>query len=294
MLNIYPISVIFCVFLIIQLNPVYSSKDPYDVPFKKPQLNNVLLDRFIVVPEKKILFCYIEKVGCTTFNHLFAALRGQKWKWFLNSPSEHNMTKSDLEKVIADPSWHKAVFYRHPLDRLLSAYKSKCEFSPHRDSDGATHCQAALNLLKIGRSSLNRTQDFRTVVKYLADHNTAYHKQRMNVHWAPQSVFCGGLTKNLHYFQTVELFNPQDLRGKVETMLKSAGIKKPATDIKDFDITFSGNKQQQKRWTHAEQFALEYYTSGIVRDSIRYYLEDYLLFGVPLRGWALQFLPGLF
>ena len=93
----------------------------------------------------------------------------------------------------------------------------------------------------------------------------------MNVHWAPQSVFCGGLTKNLHYFQTVELFNPQDLRGKVETMLKSAGIKKPAAEIPNFDETFSGNKQQQKRWTHAEQFALEYYKSGIVRDAIRYY-----------------------
>ena len=30
---------------------------------------NTLLDRFIVVPEYKLLFCYLEKTGCAMFNH---------------------------------------------------------------------------------------------------------------------------------------------------------------------------------------------------------------------------------
>ena len=36
-----------------------------------PVLTNTHLDRFIVVPEYNLLFCYIEKVGCTMFNKLF-------------------------------------------------------------------------------------------------------------------------------------------------------------------------------------------------------------------------------
>ena len=156
------------------------------LPTAIPTLTDDLIDRFIVIPEYKLLFCYVEKVACTAFNRLFLYLRGLTQKangltkgiWFANSPSEHNMDKSDVAKLLVDPTWyvqcmraaavrrsnpahtharthslthiivtilphvlgfrHKAVFYREPLERFLSGYQSKCERG--HDRDGFAHC----------------------------------------------------------------------------------------------------------------------------------------------------------
>ena len=139
------ISVIFlAIILHISFLQTTAGKDPFDNPFDAPKLNDRFLDRFIIIPEYKLMFCYIEKVGCTSFNHLFTSIRKQDWHWFQNSPQALNYTKSDLEWILSNPEWQKAVFYRHPLDRVLSAYKSKCEWTDNRDSDGNIHCQKKL------------------------------------------------------------------------------------------------------------------------------------------------------
>ena len=39
-----------------------------------PNLTDELLDRFIVIPEYKMVFCYSEKVGCTMFNKIFTTV----------------------------------------------------------------------------------------------------------------------------------------------------------------------------------------------------------------------------
>ena len=77
-----------------------------------PSLTDRHLDRFIVVPEIKLLFCYIEKVGCTAFNGLFLKLRqtlgGQSNKaslWFSNTPQKHHINKAKLEEMLVDPAW---------------------------------------------------------------------------------------------------------------------------------------------------------------------------------------------
>jgi Sulfotransferase family len=36
-----------------------------------------LHDHWIVVPEHKLLFCFVEKVACESFNQLFASLRSR-------------------------------------------------------------------------------------------------------------------------------------------------------------------------------------------------------------------------
>ena len=119
---------------------------------------------------------------------LFTSIRKQDWHWFQNSPQALNYTKSDLEWILSNPEWQKAVFYRHPLDRVLSAYKSKCEWTDNRDSDGNIHCQMALNDPTIARSG-NNTKDFAKVIKYLKDNDNPDAKDRANPHWAPQSEF---------------------------------------------------------------------------------------------------------
>lgn len=77
-----------------------------------PVLTDNKLDRFIVVPEYNLLFCYVEKVGCTAFNRLFLKLRqalgAQKpgaGLWFSNTPDKHYLTKEDLEKMLVNKTW---------------------------------------------------------------------------------------------------------------------------------------------------------------------------------------------
>jgi hypothetical protein len=94
-----------------------------------PNLTLEFLDRFILVPEHKLLFCWIDKVGSEAFNRLFRDLR-----WVLNSTHpnspfvintnmsswRHNRAIEDhgvagsvgLSNLLQDPSWHKAVFFR--------------------------------------------------------------------------------------------------------------------------------------------------------------------------------------
>eukprot|EP00538_Stauroneis_constricta_P012147 CAMPEP_0119546894 /NCGR_PEP_ID=MMETSP1352-20130426/1131_1 /TAXON_ID=265584 /ORGANISM="Stauroneis constricta, Strain CCMP1120" /LENGTH=155 /DNA_ID=CAMNT_0007591647 /DNA_START=47 /DNA_END=510 /DNA_ORIENTATION=+ len=137
----------FCAFLQIAnysfvskpLQYVQEHKVEYDHPTTQqvsstaPQpiaLKDVWVDRFIVVPEYKLLFCYMEKVGGSMFNHLFRMLRilhpdisGSEASlqaghlWFRNTPHRHKKSLADLENIFKDPEWTKAVFYRDPIKR---------------------------------------------------------------------------------------------------------------------------------------------------------------------------------
>ena len=74
-------------------------------------LSDRWLDRFIIVPEYRLAFCYIEKVAGTSFNELFREVRGQHRSgptFWRNDPSAHGLQKSDLERIVSTPEWHKA------------------------------------------------------------------------------------------------------------------------------------------------------------------------------------------
>ncbi|KAG5176412.1 hypothetical protein JKP88DRAFT_159115, partial [Tribonema minus] len=99
-------------------------------------LKSRLYNKWIIVPEHKLLFCFIEKVGCTSFNELFRSLRSRYDPsqatgniWGRNNMTVHGLTEADIDAYVEDPLWHKAVFFREPLVRFLSAFRSKCE--PH-------------------------------------------------------------------------------------------------------------------------------------------------------------------
>lgn len=90
------------------------------VAIATPKLSSELLNRFLVVPEYKILMCYIEKVACEAFNRLFVELRAPfdprmlrgRSAWGKNVPTRHNWTRQDLEMALSNPTWHKVVFLR--------------------------------------------------------------------------------------------------------------------------------------------------------------------------------------
>jgi hypothetical protein len=190
-----------------------------------PKLTKKRLEKFIVVPEYKLLFCYVEKVGCSMFNHLFRMLRLYHPEvvknraevrhlanatWFRNSPSHHKLSRRDLEGLLVNPKWTKAVFYRDPVMRFLSTYRDKCE---NRDGYVPTFCKA---FASPGTNSSN----FDNV---LAQIQNGTFKYLSNPHFAFASDFCGGLGNTIEYYDFVHELN-SDTSMHVENLLNKIGV----------------------------------------------------------------------
>jgi len=197
-----------------------------------------ILDAFIVVPEHKLLFCYIEKVGCKNFNELFRRLRSRydpsqmEGHWAArNTPGVHHLTKADLEEMLVSEEWHKAVFWRRPLERFASAWTSKCRGGA--DEDGQQHCQH-----QFGEAS-PYPLPFEETISFLANHDLEEgfeNDTRFDRHWVNQHHYCGGLEHTLRHYNTVEELTMDTAHAKVSKMLVQVGVHPQS--IEGFDELF--------------------------------------------------------
>lgn len=264
---------------------------------EKPTLNWHMLERFILVPEHNLLFCYIEKVGCTAFNDIFAGLRKRydarmihtrkTTGWFQNSPYEHGFTKEDIESILVNSSWHKALFYRDPVERFVSAYRSKCEYA---DPDGKWVC---------GMTFGSPVASFPLAVhrlRELHDRNDPEHDYTMNVHFMKQSSFCGGLKNSLAYYDTIEPLVRDTAHQKVSKLLKDVGAD-PAW-IDNFNQSFPPNTgdafvQSDAHITNSFEHLQDYLPRKhpeTLAALIHYYREDYRLFNISIPDWVYDYL----
>lgn len=243
------------------------------------------LEHFIVVPEHKLLFCYIEKVGCMNFNKLFTQVRSRYDSgmlentnpWYRNTPSAHGLSKSDLEQMLINKNWHKAVFYREPLERFASAFRSKCEGV---DQDGCRHCG-----LQFGKYSVPFSEAALSMLK--ADERP---DECHDDHFRQQREFCGGLDETLQYYDTVEKLDWGTSRAKVSALLQQVGIE--PTLVPMFDNLFpdnGGSDSGHRHTTHSEEVLLRYYAPSrpyLAAAVADHYAGDYRLFGERLPVWA--------
>ena len=70
-----------------------------------------LTENFIIVPERKLLFCYIEKVGATSFNRFFYDLRNTTQPdphccgmWWTNTPRRLGYSLAGVERIHMMPT----------------------------------------------------------------------------------------------------------------------------------------------------------------------------------------------
>lgn len=83
-------------------------------------------------PKAKLIFCGIPKVGVSEWLKLFRRLTGAgdylSFPHYKQDLTEFHLSSLPLkqaEAMLTDPSWTKAVFFRDPAERLLSAYLDK-------------------------------------------------------------------------------------------------------------------------------------------------------------------------
>ena len=231
------------------------------------------------------------KVACTQFNNLFNEITGGRpvyldWPWYRNSPKVVGWSKQQLEDAIVDPAWHKAIFYREPMERFLSGYRSKCE--RRHDKDGANHCKKYFGRKRIA---------FETAVDAVAsvDRKMSHAEQlaeSFDVHWTRQSKYCGGLDRSLQYYDTVVRVDKNTAREEVRTMLNKSGI--DASRLTKFDKLFpegkAGNTGKNKgHVTASDAHMLEYFKTFQLTNIIKqHYVEDYRVFGIQAPSWAVD------
>lgn len=254
-----------------------------------PTLNWHMIDRFIVLPEYNLLFCYIEKVACTAFNDVFSQLRkrhdpkiirtqGNKG-WFQNSPYYRWYTKHDLEKILVNRSWHKAVFFRDPVERFVSAYRSKCMHSDYYD--GNYFCHQAFG---------SDNASFADAAAAMFDRrNWTDEDEMVNEHFKRQGSFCGGLHNTLQYYDTVEELKFDTAREKTSKLLRTIGAD-PAW-IQDYDTLFpppNAGLTHSNHTTHTKKHLKEYFPDDhpeVLSELFVYYEDDYRLFNLSRPKW---------
>ncbi|KAG5188112.1 Sulfotransferase family-domain-containing protein [Tribonema minus] len=268
-----------------------------------------LADHLIVVPEYKIIFCSIAKVSSVAFNDLFRSLRapfdpsmlegtrfGRIIPFGRNSYASHNWSLQNLTQAVNDRDWVKAVFYREPLTRFVSAYKEKCERRPPGNRQLLGWSPLALPPRPPGSSFCSRIfgqrhPTFTEVVERLQQ-----QPRIENAHWRPQHEFCG-LRNIIQEFNFVELLDRRTSREKVVELLSAARV----PDLKfmndtafnaHFPAAAAGDPSvaAEPKWhtTNADATVDSYYTRYLACIVFQYYYDDYVLFEMDVPVWARQ------
>merc|ERR1711976_548318 len=102
---------------------------------------NCRCKQFILDPKHKALYCFTPKVGSTTWKYTLLKLNSingtvdvdnvHNRQLFSGHPMTMlgytNMTRAENEAVLRDDQNVRFTFVRHPIERLISAYRDKFE-----------------------------------------------------------------------------------------------------------------------------------------------------------------------
>jgi len=225
-----------------------------------PRVDNQWMDHVLVVPKYKLLMCTTDSVDYDLFQGLFRSL---------NAPtSTELMTGDRMKEILVSADWNKAVFYRHPVDRLKNAYRwSDCSEKKSERCRQVVQRSPPLSFQQI-------------LFQLMAEPKEIFRHGP----FAPTSHLCGGLGSTLQYYNVVHQWKPETIRGHVESLLrtrlgidaKNANIVLNSTDFpQPENITQPNNTPPVKVHTKtmSERIVIEHQ-----------YSDDYDLFKFPKHG----------
>jgi hypothetical protein len=124
------------------------------------------------------------------------------------------LSNAHIVNLLMDPTWTKAVFFRDPAERLLSAYLDKVQ----RD-------QFPGNAFRMGNEKNDNLPNFTEFVHLVIhenDQNSASGLHwKTDPHWAPQ-ILTAGLDRIFPFFDFVGNFNHRALHSKL--LLQKVGL----------------------------------------------------------------------
>jgi len=260
-----------------------------EFPFKGPHEGKHWENRLLIVPDKKLAFCYIEKNACTQFNRMMNALNGMSSSdeipfWKSNSEGkfrryfkwleagEHNISKAS--------GWKLGIFLREPAERFLSAWLSKCDAWEY----GGIDCLGP----KVQDLPLNeKVEAFEKVVrevlpKYMA---SAQADGYFNAHYDPQSMFCGGRPLSEYDFVGELSGSPAHIQQQVVDMLKRDAGLNESDPLMDFPRVLFPSKSTAGHGTGSTNLMKQFYRNPEI------YKRVTELYGADYRWASPMFKP---
>ncbi|XP_077178958.1 carbohydrate sulfotransferase 11-like [Paroedura picta] len=176
------------------------------------RLERKVARQLFVVQSLRMIYCEVPKVGCSNWKKILLLLTLN----ISRDPSEVDQIEihqtNFLKRLSSYPSqqqmellnnYTKVMFTRHPLERLVSAYRDKfLHNEPYYSTTVADEIRALF------RRDRNSTKDvtFQEFIQYVV---TRKHED-LDIHWKPMYALCDPC--NIHY----------DILGKYETLQQDA------------------------------------------------------------------------
>ncbi|XP_039179862.1 carbohydrate sulfotransferase 9-like [Crotalus tigris] len=170
---------------------------------------DVHVARQLFVDEKyKFIYCEVPKVGCSNWKKIVLLLRLNLSRDVFEVSQEEIHKTNLLKRLSSYPSkqqaeflnsFTKVMFTRHPLERLVSAYRDKLlHDEPYYSITVANKIKALFRTDK----NLTGPVTFQEFVNYVITSNDKH----LDIHWKPMFQLCDPC--NIHY----------DILGKYETL----------------------------------------------------------------------------
>lgn len=175
----------------------------------------------IVLPEARLLFCGIPTVGMTEWLQFFRYTLGARdylsnphFKTDLQEFHLARLSNAQIANILTDPTWTKAVFFRDPAERLVSAYLDEFQ-----------HDQFTGDVFRRGKEKSDKSISFTEFVHLVIHENeqisAAGIHWKTDPHWAPQ-ILTAGLDRIFPFFDFVGNFHHRALHSKL--LLQQVGL----------------------------------------------------------------------
>nr|XP_045584475.1 carbohydrate sulfotransferase 14-like [Procambarus clarkii] len=215
-------------------------------------LDYVVLKHILVDTRHKALMCFVPKVACTSWKRV--------WFW---------LAESRREEMLG--TYKKFLFTRHPLDRLISAYRDKLEnYDTESNFDFHKYVGQEVERMVRGKvTGLGHNVTFPEFIRWVTPPNGTWTVAQKNEHWRPMVELCAPCA-----VQYDAIGRYENLQQEMNATLYWLGAEE-----------FSERFPPPDRPFHAAEFRQEYLKHLASGDKLRFlrtYLLDFLLFGYDM------------
>ncbi|XP_017661606.1 PREDICTED: carbohydrate sulfotransferase 9-like isoform X1 [Lepidothrix coronata] len=174
----------------------------------KSKLDSHVANQLFVEHKHKFIYCEVPKVGCSNWKRTIFLLQADLNAEASEIEHDHIHQTSLIKKLVSYPpaiqkeflnNYTKVMFTRHPLERLVSAYRDKLLHSePFYSITVANEIRA---MFRKNKNSSEKVS-FQEFVNFII----AKQPNTLDIHWKPMFLLCDPC--NIHY----------DILGKYETL----------------------------------------------------------------------------
>lgn len=164
-----------------------------------------------VLPEYKLAMCVPSKNGCAFTTATFSTINKNQGNFWISSfPKAHGIVNVENE-IYSSSNWTIAMIVRNPVDRLKSAWLSKCK--KKRKEEGETYCKSIFG---------NNYSVFPDAVEHVLQ--IPHEKRDRHVH--QQIDFCYNITRYIKS-DNVVIYQHSSLKSKEQLFSILRGVDVP-------------------------------------------------------------------